>query len=334
MISNQDHQAEDKGVLLKTTEEYANTCTIHGIAYCFGRGKLNIDRILWLIIVLAATAFAAYSNFVVLQDTDPILTTVETAALPIEEVRFPSITICPQGSVNEIIDAAFSKQFEDYLKTKGLHLSREKRDNAKHGPPLAFSEIQEEGTNFLLAKYPGAKALPLEMVQILGSPELDPDKYIRNEAILNFEDDNTRCKLTGYPLARVSLSTQKGQRVCVGSMGNVYWGSNCTEDRLQVLVLEMVHGVDNHGFALKSHLGTYFTVGMDNNFIYANSFEIGKAEIFTMNSVDNYSYSFKSQRNGLFISTANNTEGRLNLVSNFEGIWESFEVTDKTKGGI
>ena len=49
-----------KNALIQTTEEYASQTTIHGISYIFNR-KLNLmERLLWLLLVLAFLCLATY----------------------------------------------------------------------------------------------------------------------------------------------------------------------------------------------------------------------------------------------------------------------------------
>ena len=49
-----------KNALIQTTEEYASQTTIHGISYIFDR-KLNLmERLLWLLLVLAFLCLATF----------------------------------------------------------------------------------------------------------------------------------------------------------------------------------------------------------------------------------------------------------------------------------
>ena len=85
----------------KTLIEYASASTTHGIAYIFERGRWTFERIFWIIVVIIAIVFAinwsitAYENW----QNDPVLTTIATTGLPIQDIPFPSITICAQGTV-------------------------------------------------------------------------------------------------------------------------------------------------------------------------------------------------------------------------------------------
>ena len=96
----------------KTIHEYASVCSPHGIFYIFESNRLPFERILWVLVVGVFIGFAinwsisAYKNW----QEDPILTTVATTGLAIEDVSFPSITICAQGSANDIVDAALFNQ--------------------------------------------------------------------------------------------------------------------------------------------------------------------------------------------------------------------------------
>ena len=53
----------------------------------------------------------------------PVLTTIGTTGLPIERVKFPSITICGQGSSKDILDKALFKQMTDFCAATGKNCS-------------------------------------------------------------------------------------------------------------------------------------------------------------------------------------------------------------------
>ena len=48
-----------KSALAQTTEEYASRSSIHGIGYVFDRELNVVDRLLWLLVVLAFLGIAA-----------------------------------------------------------------------------------------------------------------------------------------------------------------------------------------------------------------------------------------------------------------------------------
>jgi hypothetical protein len=164
-----------------TLREYASGSTIHGISYIFDKDTHALDRIFWIIVVVAALFgaiwFSVYA-YVEWQD-DPVITTIGTTGLPIEKVKFPSITICAQGTAKEIVDAALFKQFTEYLDMKNKIFS-----------DLTPQQLNEEGHAFLRDMYPGAKMAPNKLVAMMASPGGDSDKAMQAAAIFNPEPDD------------------------------------------------------------------------------------------------------------------------------------------------
>ena len=85
----------------KTLFEYAAASTTHGIFYIFEKGRLILERVFWIIVVIIAVVIAVTWSFMAYEkwQEDPILTTVSTTGLPVKNVPFPSITICAQGII-------------------------------------------------------------------------------------------------------------------------------------------------------------------------------------------------------------------------------------------
>ena len=169
-----------KGPLSRTVHEYADVATTHGIYYIFEAGRLLFERVFWVIVVILALFFAIFMSITAYNNwkENPVLTSVGTTGHPIEKIAFPSITICPQGSSNKIIGAALFKQFERYLAGKG-----------KTAYELSENDLRAEGVSFLSIIYPGAKEGPAQMIRMLGSPGLTPDKSMEAQALLNPEDE-------------------------------------------------------------------------------------------------------------------------------------------------
>ena len=181
MEADEDDVDENKikGSISRTAYEYAEVATTHGIYYIFEKGRLVFERVFWVIVVILALVFAiglsirAYSDW----KANPVLTSVGTTGHPIEQVPFPSITVCPQGSANKVIGAALFQQFERYLSSKNKDVFA-----------LSEEEINNEGVSFLRDRYPGAKAAPIQIARMLGSPGLDPNKNLEAMSVLNPED--------------------------------------------------------------------------------------------------------------------------------------------------
>ena len=126
----------------KSIKEYSAATSIHGIFYLFEDRLVFYVKALWFIIVVLATTFAIISSLSAYRKwvNDPILTSVATTAFPVQKIPFPSITICPQGAANEIVDAAIFKQFVDYLAEKDILID-----------DLNEDEVREETYKFLNA---------------------------------------------------------------------------------------------------------------------------------------------------------------------------------------
>ena len=57
----------------------------------------------------------------------PTITTINTTAYPIKSVEFPAITICSQGSAKNVMDAVILRQFELFLKARGIKAKKAKK---------------------------------------------------------------------------------------------------------------------------------------------------------------------------------------------------------------
>ena len=76
--------------------------------------------------------FSIYSTcktYIEWQD-NPTITTINTTAYPIKNIEFPAITICSQGLAKDVMDTVILRQFESYLKSRGI---KEKSDSSQDG---------------------------------------------------------------------------------------------------------------------------------------------------------------------------------------------------------
>ena len=94
-----------KGPLTRTLVEYGGSTTLHGLPYILEDGRLLLERVLWVVLVTLCAILSFYWTYQIYKswDESPILTTVGTTEYDIEQIEYPSITICTQGSVREII---------------------------------------------------------------------------------------------------------------------------------------------------------------------------------------------------------------------------------------
>ena len=110
--------------LLKTVEEYAEASTVHGVGYIFASGQHALERLLWVLVVMvgiclptffSVEAYLAWADF-------PVITSVSTTALPIEDLAWPSVTLCNQGRGLGATERAYKVQLLRYIKRKGKHI--------------------------------------------------------------------------------------------------------------------------------------------------------------------------------------------------------------------
>ena len=131
--------------LLQTAKEYSESCTIHGIAYIFSVQHV-FERVFWIIIVItgivlatffSVEAYSAWSDF-------PLITSVSTTALPIEDIDWPSVTVCNQGRGLGLTDRVYQTQVRRYIKEKGKDIDT-----------MTVPEVREEEIKFMEQNYPG-----------------------------------------------------------------------------------------------------------------------------------------------------------------------------------
>ena len=81
--------------------EFANVTTIHGLAYVFDKTIKAIDYVFWFIAVCLGTGLAIYSSFDAWKEwkASPVLTSIRSTGLPLQNISFPAITICSQGLI-------------------------------------------------------------------------------------------------------------------------------------------------------------------------------------------------------------------------------------------
>ena len=164
--------------IVDTTKKYSSATTIHGISYIFNDVLSGLERLLWSIVVLVAICFTTFQVVTLYQEwqDNPVVTTLNTVALPIEKIEFPAVTICPQGSRQEIIDSVLFRQLKRYIQNKN--------GNATNFTP---GEMIEQVESFITDVYPGAKGKPTMLTRLMTSD--NPEVSIQNEAIIPPKDE-------------------------------------------------------------------------------------------------------------------------------------------------
>ena len=190
----------------QTTKHYGLNSTPHGLFYIAEDGRPHLERMLWVVVTILAMLFTAMQTMQLYSDwkEDPVVTSLETVALPIERIEFPAVTICPQGSIKDVLESVLFKQFKEYIhiKTKGdLELSDLTKDQM-----LIYAE------SFLNETYPGAEEMPTKMIQAMTST--DPEKSVQTETLLNQEATNECDPATNADVLEVLKKELKNELQC------------------------------------------------------------------------------------------------------------------------
>ena len=200
---------------MKTLSDYASASVIHGVAYINPSRNSLGERILWLILVALAFAFASHEVRILYQSwqDNPVITVLDTVTLPIKEIEFPAVTICPQGSSKDIMNAALFEQFQNFVFDKTDNLtnfgksktSRKREVTEPQLYNLSTSDVQNLIELFLVEVYGSNKIRPMEIIQLLTSKE--PDSIVENKAIL-INEETQDCNGSSYEMIIDTLNKQ------------------------------------------------------------------------------------------------------------------------------
>ena len=164
--------------VVTTTKNYSSTTTIHGISYLFSGNISGLERLLWIIVVIFAVFFTTFQVVKLYNEwqAKPVITTLDTVALPIKDIEFPAVTICPQGSRQEIIDLVLFRQLVDYIQNRTGNETN-----------LTQEEMMAQTEAFLNDVYPGARGNPAIWTKLMASD--NPKMYVQNEAVLKLREE-------------------------------------------------------------------------------------------------------------------------------------------------
>ena len=173
-----DQKKSTRKLIVDTSKQYSSATTIHGISYLSSDKIPVVERLLWFVVVILAIIFTTFQVCKLYKEwqDEPVITTLDTVALPIEEIEFPAVTICPQGSRQEIIDSVLFRQLREYIAEKG-----------NNATSFTEEEMMEEVEAFLKDVYPGAKAKPTMITRLMTSD--NPKVSAQNEAVLQLEEE-------------------------------------------------------------------------------------------------------------------------------------------------
>jgi hypothetical protein len=166
-------------------KEYASASTAHGFFYLAEDGRSKLERVFWLFVVVSAILFCYFQTatlYIQWQD-NPVMTNLDTVSLPIEDIEFPAVTICPQGSMRDIVESVLFLQFSKYIKNElGTNLTRMERSDASNNAvdgkdftegrwQLTYDEMMDYVDAFLKDVYPGAMDKPTKLMHFFASTQ-------------------------------------------------------------------------------------------------------------------------------------------------------------------
>ena len=110
--------------LSHTFTDYSSSCTLHGFSYLTVPSKC--DRFVWFIFILLTLSFALISSYLAYSDwcSQPVITSLKTTNRDITTLPYPAVTVCSQGYDMSQLTEALERDFEKWLKEKGITRKR------------------------------------------------------------------------------------------------------------------------------------------------------------------------------------------------------------------
>jgi len=191
----QSKNSNSKKAIVKTSKEYGSDSTAHGISYVVDETRSKGERIFWAFVVCLAISFTLYQlGTLHMQWQDhPVVTELDTVALPIEEIEFPAVTICPQGSIKNMSEIVLGQQFMEFVKDKRKKEQSRRKRAADHWNSteikreLTYQDMINYMKEFMREVYPGARDKPTKLTRLMWSR--DPKKSLEIAVILNQTDE-------------------------------------------------------------------------------------------------------------------------------------------------
>ena len=218
-------KAIDRNDILDTLRDYSSNSSIHGVPYLGNHEHSTCGRLFWIITVCVALACTLSQVFNLCHQwvDEPVVTTLETISLPVEQIDFPAVTLCPQGSTEDLIDNFFYLQFQEYL------LNYIDNDNASPRRKRLTEEttacechLKDQGNMtvdvlqccfqyFLDEKFPGIYPnLPTKLATMQNTE--DPGKAMETKSIV-IQDETETCD-ENEKLETLNGMNEKLQRIC------------------------------------------------------------------------------------------------------------------------
>ena len=173
----------------ESVDEYGSNSTIHGLRYITDPKIHSAGKIFWFLVGIISLSLTGYQIFclqIQWRTQDATITTLETLNLPIDQIEFPSVTICPQGSVKSISKGIAFREFVQWIQTKSRLVNRRiKRSSSLILPEpwnMTYIEIMEDLKKFTKDFYGLVEGSPVQLASMLNSE--NPEQMLYNEALL------------------------------------------------------------------------------------------------------------------------------------------------------
>lgn len=139
-------------------KDYSEISTIAGFVYIFMQDQRVLGVLFWTFVIAGLSILGLSWSITAYQDWDsyPVLTTASTTGLPIHDIEFPSVILCAQGVIDNVMMAGLLRQYYDYYKatTNKTCFSLNPYDtSAIWTKPVTFSYIKN-GFHVKLGGYP------------------------------------------------------------------------------------------------------------------------------------------------------------------------------------
>ncbi|XP_037296672.1 pickpocket protein 28-like [Manduca sexta] len=126
--SQKQSKRSKKAILGEQFEDFTKNTSLHGLRFITEREATIVEKMFWLILFLVSMGVCLYQirNVWIKWDSSPVIVSINERLVPVSEVPFPSITICPQRKISKHYDYAKQKQkmygniseMTDYQRTK------------------------------------------------------------------------------------------------------------------------------------------------------------------------------------------------------------------------
>ena len=132
--------------LARTSKNYAEDASVHGVGYIVKEHLPCLDRIVWCGIVclsLGLACYFVYTAYGTWQD-NLVITTLENTAKDVEELEFPAVTVCREGLDMEAVEKVLANDIEKWLDNSSKKLNK-RAVSSEPSPEMYMKE--KFGTN-------------------------------------------------------------------------------------------------------------------------------------------------------------------------------------------